>query len=147
MKAIQYYGPKNIQCEEVPVKPPKEGEVVVKIMSALTCGTDVKTFRRGHPVLIKTVPSGFGHEFSGIVDRVGKNVKNVKVGDRVVAANSAPCGKCFYCRHEEYNLCENLDLLSLLIMPVQRLPVCYFCVLLHFFSSLPFFLFSFVMYS
>ena len=112
MKAIQYYGPQNIRYEEVMVKPPEEGEIVVKVMSALTCGTDVKTFRRGHPVLIKNIPSGFGHEFAGIVDRVGKNVDNVTVGDRVVAANSAPCGECFFCKREEYNLCENLDLLN-----------------------------------
>ena len=112
MRAIQYYGPQNIKYEEVMVKPPEEGEVVVKVMSALTCGTDVKTYRRGHPVLIKSVPSGFGHEFAGIVDRVGRGVENFKAGDRVVAANSAPCGHCFYCRHEEYNLCENLDLLN-----------------------------------
>ena len=112
MRAIQYYGPQDIKYEEVMVKPPEEGEVVVKVMSALTCGTDVKTYRRGHPVLIKSVPSGFGHEFAGIIDRVGKGVNNFKVGDRVVAANSAPCGHCFYCRHEEYNLCENLDLLN-----------------------------------
>lgn len=112
MKAIQYYGPRNICYEDVMVKPPEEGEVVVKVMSALTCGTDVKTFRRGHPVLIKSTPSGFGHEFSGIVEKIGRNVENVKVGDRVVAANSAPCGKCFYCKREEYNLCENLDLLN-----------------------------------
>ena len=78
MKSIQYYGPQNIKYEEVPVKSPKEGEVVVKVMSALTCGTDVKTFRRGHPVLIKSVPSGFGHEFAGVVDKVGKGVENVK---------------------------------------------------------------------
>src|SRR5699024_9036178 len=98
--------------EEVMVKPPEEGEVVVKVMSALTCGTDVKTYRRGHPVLIKSVPSGFGHEFAGIVDRVGRGVENFKAGDRVVAANSAPCGHCLYCRHDEYNLCENLVLLN-----------------------------------
>ena len=112
MRAIQYYGPHNIKLENVMVKPPEDGEVVVKVMSALTCGTDVKTFRRGHPVLIKNIPSGFGHEFAGIVDKVGKGVDNVKVGDRVVAANSAPCGKCFYCRRGEYNLCEKLDLLN-----------------------------------
>ena len=112
MRAIQYYGPHNIKLENVMVKPPEDGEVVVKVMSALTCGTDVKTFRRGHPVLIKNIPSGFGHEFAGIVDKVGKGVDNVKVGDRVVAANSAPCGKCFYCRRGEYNLCENLNLLN-----------------------------------
>ena len=112
MKAIQYYGPKDIRFENVMVKPPEEGEVVVKVMAALTCGTDVKTFRRGHPVLIKEIPSGFGHEFSGIIDRIGRNVEGLKVGDRVVAANSAPCGECFYCRKEEYNLCENLNLLN-----------------------------------
>ena len=112
MKAIQYYGPQNIKLEEVMVKPPEEGEVVVKIMSALTCGTDVKTFRRGHPVLIKSVPSGFGHEFAGIVEKVGKGVDKFKPGDRVVAANSAPCGRCFYCKRQEYNWCENLDLLN-----------------------------------
>lgn len=112
MKSIQYYGPKNIKYEDVPVKPPQQGEVVVKVMSALTCGTDVKTYRRGHPVLIKNIPSGFGHEFSGEVYKLGAGVENFKVGDRVVAANSAPCGECFYCKHEEYNLCENLDLLN-----------------------------------
>ena len=112
MKAILYYGPQDIKYEEVSIKPPEEGEIVVKVMSALTCGTDVKTYRRGHPVLIKSTPSGFGHEFAGIVDKVGKNVRNVKVGNRVVCANSAPCGKCFYCKKEEYNLCENLDLLN-----------------------------------
>ena len=112
MKAVLFYGPQDIRYENVKIKPLAKGEILVKVKSALTCGTDVKTFRRGHPVLIKKVPSGFGHEFSGVVEKIGDGVDNVKVGDRVVCANSAPCGKCFYCRHEEYNLCENLDLLN-----------------------------------
>ena len=112
MKAVLFYGPQDIRYENVKIKPLAKGEILVKVKSALTCGTDVKTFRRGHPVLIKKVPSGFGHEFSGVVEKIGAGVDNVKVGDRVVCANSAPCGKCFYCRHEEYNLCENLDLLN-----------------------------------
>ena len=112
MKAVLFYGPQDIRYEDVKIKPLAKGEILVKVKSALTCGTDVKTFRRGHPVLIKQVPSGFGHEFSGVVEKIGAGVDNVKVGDRVVCANSAPCGKCFYCRHEEYNLCENLDLLN-----------------------------------
>lgn len=112
MKAVLYYGPGNIKYEDVPIKPLKGGEILVKVEAALTCGTDVKTYRRGHPVLIKQVPSGFGHEFAGIVEKVAEGVTNVKPGDRVVAANSAPCGKCFYCKKEEYNLCENLDLLN-----------------------------------
>ena len=96
MKAIQYYGPKDIRYEEVMVKPPEDGEVVVKIMAALTCGTDVKTFRRGHPVLIKEIPSGFGHEFAGIIERVGRNVEGFQVGDRVVVNVETFCGKCFW---------------------------------------------------
>lgn len=115
MKSIQYWGPGDIRLEEVSIKPLDEGEVLVKVESALTCGTDVKTFRRGHPVLIKQVPSGFGHEFAGVVAKLGKNVEGIdgfQVGDRVVAANSAPCGECFFCKKEEYNLCEDLHLLN-----------------------------------
>ena len=112
MKAIQFYAPEDIRYEEVPIQEPKKGEVLVKIMAALTCGTDVKTFRRGHPVLIKSVPSGFGHEFSGIVEKLGEGVTNFKIGDRVVAANSAPCGECFFCKKGQYNLCENLQFLN-----------------------------------
>ena len=112
MKAVMFYGPQDIRYEEVEIPPLKKGEILVKIDSALTCGTDVKTYRRGHPVLIKSIPSGFGHEFAGIVAETAEGVDNVKVGDRVVCANSAPCGECFYCKREEYNLCENLDLLN-----------------------------------
>lgn len=112
MKAIRYYAPNDIRYEETKIPELKEGEILVKVQAALTCGTDVKTFKRGHPVLIKKTPSGFGHEFSGIVERIDEAVKNVKIGDRVVCANSAPCGDCFYCRRGEYELCENLDLLN-----------------------------------
>lgn len=112
MKAVLYYGPQDIRYENTMIKPLADGEILVKIKAALTCGTDVKTFRRGHPVLIKNIPSGFGHEFSGIVEKVSSSVTNVQVGDRVVCANSAPCGECFYCKKEEYNLCENLNLLN-----------------------------------
>lgn len=112
MKAILFYGPQDIRYENTMIKPLSQGEILVKVEAALTCGTDVKTFRRGHPVLIKEIPSGFGHEFAGIVEKVAENVKNVKVGDRVVCANSAPCGECFFCKRGEFNLCENLNLLN-----------------------------------
>lgn len=112
MKAVLFYGPQDIRYEETMIKPLSKGEILVKVEAALTCGTDVKTYRRGHPVLIKEIPSGFGHEFAGIVERIADNVENLKVGDRVVCANSAPCGECFYCKREEYNLCENLNLLN-----------------------------------
>lgn len=112
MKAIRYYAPGDIHYEEVDVQEPDDYEVVVKIKAALTCGTDIKTYRRGHPVLIKKVPSGFGHEFAGVIEEVGKKVIGFEKGDRVVAANSAPCGECFYCQRQQYNLCESLALLN-----------------------------------
>jgi len=112
MKAVRYYAPNDIRYEEVKVPELTEGEILVQVKAALTCGTDVKTYRRGHPVLIKKTPSGFGHEFSGIVAKVSDEVNNVKVGDRVVCANSAPCGECFHCRKGEFELCENLNLLN-----------------------------------
>lgn len=112
MKAVLFYGPQDIRYEDTMIKPLSRGEILVKVEAALTCGTDVKTFKRGHPVLIKQIPSGFGHEFSGIVSQIGDDVTNVKIGDRVVCANSAPCGECFFCKRGEYNLCENLNLLN-----------------------------------
>lgn len=112
MKAVRYYAPKDIRYEEINVKEPGEGEILVKVEAALTCGTDVKTFKRGHPVLIKKTPSGFGHEFAGTVFKLGEGVEGFEVGDRVVAANSAPCGECFFCKKGEENLCENLELLN-----------------------------------
>ena len=112
MNAVMFYAPKDIRFEEVNVPEPNEGEVLVKVEAALTCGTDVKTFRRGHPVLIKKTPSGFGHEFSGTIAKLGENVEGFNIGDRVVAANSAPCGECFFCKKGEENLCENLELLN-----------------------------------
>ena len=112
MKAVMFYAPGDIRYEETPVPELKSGEVLVKIKAALTCGTDLKTYRRGHPLLIKSVPSGFGHEFSGTIEKVARNVEGFKIGDRVVAANSAPCGECFFCKKGEYNLCKNLEFLN-----------------------------------
>lgn len=112
MKAVRYYAPRDIRWEEIKIPELNEGEILVKVKAALTCGTDVKTFKRGHPVLIKAIPSGFGHEFSGVISKVDENVKGFKVGDRVVCANSAPCDDCFYCKKGEFELCENLHLLN-----------------------------------
>ena len=87
---------------------PGPGEIVLKIEAALTCGTDVKVLRRGHPVMIPHVPTVFGHEFAGTVARVGYGVSSFQEGDRVVAANSAPCGACRCCRAGRQNLCEDI---------------------------------------
>ena len=103
-----FHGPGDLRREEVPVPTPGRGELVVRIDAALTCGTDVKTLRRGHPVMIPRVPTVFGHEFAGTVAAVGAEVRGVREGDRVVAANSAPCTTCPSCRRGRANLCEDL---------------------------------------
>src|SRR5262249_19816642 len=73
-----------------------------------TCGTDVKVFRRGYHARMIVPPAVFGHELAGDVVAVGKGVTKFRVGDRIVAANSAPCEQCFFCNRGLENLCEDL---------------------------------------
>ena len=101
MKALRFHGPGDVHVEDVPRPKPGPGDVLVQVEVALTDGTDLKAFRRGHPVLLGEPPSPFGHEFCGV---------DVTTGRRVVAANSAPCGACDGCRRGE--LCRNLELLN-----------------------------------
>ncbi len=112
MKAMMFHQPGVVRYESVLKPTPDPGEIIVKIGTALTCGTDLKCFKRGHPVLLKNFPSPFGHEFSGTVVAIGEGVTQFQPGERVVAANSAPCFACFYCQKAQYNLCEHLDLLN-----------------------------------
>lgn len=108
MRAQVFYGPGDLRDEQVPVPTPAAGEVVLRVDAALTCGTDVKTLRRGHPVMIPRVPTVFGHEFAGRVAAVGAGVRGVREGDHAVAANSAPCHACRSCQAGRPNLCEDL---------------------------------------
>jgi L-iditol 2-dehydrogenase len=108
MRAQVFHGPGDLRFEEVPVPAPGPGELLLRVEAALTCGTDVKTLRRGHPVMIPTVPTVFGHELAGTVAAVGAGVRGWREGDRLVAANSAPCGACRLCRAGRPNLCEDL---------------------------------------
>lgn len=112
MKAMMFYQPGDIRYESVPTPTPDAGEMVIRIRRALTCGTDLKAFRRGHPVLLKRFPSPFGHECTGEVVALGEGVDQFALGERVVVANSAPCGECLFCEHDQPNLCQQLDLLN-----------------------------------
>ena len=99
MKAALLYAPGDLRIEEVPRPEPGPGDVLVQVEVALTDGTDLKTFKRGHPLLARESPAPFGHEFCGLVD-----------GRRVVAANSAPCGACDGCTRGEQ--CRELVFLA-----------------------------------
>lgn len=113
MQAALWYGPEEIRIEEVEVPQVGPREVLIKIGTALTCGTDFKLFRHGHPVLVKSCPAPFGHELAGTIVEIGESVtKDISVGDRVVVANSAPCDACFFCDKGQPNLCENLEFLN-----------------------------------
>jgi L-iditol 2-dehydrogenase len=112
MQAIRYHGIRQLQLATVPVPTVKLGEVLVKLGAALTCGTDLKCYRRGHPVLLKELPSPFGHEGAGTIVALGSGVTTFRVGDRVSFGNSAPCGLCFYCQKQQPQLCDSLELLN-----------------------------------
>ena len=112
MHAALFYEPRVVRYEPMPIPSIGAGEILVRVGAALTCGTDLKCYRRGHPVLLGTLPSPFGHEFAGTIAAVGDGVDHLSVGQRVVSANSAPCGECYYCEQDQENLCEHLELLN-----------------------------------
>jgi L-iditol 2-dehydrogenase len=112
MMAAVLYGQEDVQVREVPLPDVGPGEVRVRIARALTCGTDVKVYRRGHHARMIRPPALFGHEFAGVIEAVGEGVTNWKIGERVVAANSAPCDTCYYCRRNLPELCEDLLFLN-----------------------------------
>lgn len=131
MKAAVLHGKEDVRVEEVATHPLREGEVRVAIEAALTCGTDLKVYKRGYHARMIVPPAVFGHELAGVVTEVHGPQSTVhsprsevqspkfkvqspswRVGDRVVVANSAPCGACFFCRNGQENLCDDLLFLN-----------------------------------
>jgi len=117
MKAAVLYGKEDVRVEEIAPLRLKPGEVRVQIRAALTCGTDLKVFKRGYHAKMIVPPAVFGHELAGIISEArgtanGSGSSEWQVGDRVVVANSAPCGQCFYCANGQENLCDDLLFLN-----------------------------------
>jgi len=112
MQAAVLYGREDMRVEEVQPANLKRGEVRVHIRAALTCGTDLKVFKRGYHATMIRPPAVFGHELAGEICEIAGGVTRWKIGDRVVVANSAPCGRCFFCKHDQENLCDDLLFLN-----------------------------------
>src|ERR1700712_2980522 len=112
MKAAVLYGKEDVRVEDIQPQPLKTGEVRIQIEAALTCGTDLKVFKRGYHAKMIVPPAVFGHELAGIIGEVHPDVNGWRVGDPVVVANSAPCGKCYFCQHHQENLCDDLLFLN-----------------------------------
>lgn len=121
MKQAYLQDIRSLTFRELPLPEPGPGEVLVRIHTALTCGTDLKTFRRGHAKL--PVPGPIGHEASGTVVAVGEGVGPIRdvaqkgadsprvqlsVGDAIMWAPTAPCNACDRCRQKLFNQCETL---------------------------------------
>ena len=108
MQAAILHGREDVRIEEVPIPKADTGELVVRVGAALTCGTDLKVFRRGYHARMIVPPALFGHELAGTIVEAGEGVEAFAPGDRVVALNSAPCGRCFFCERGQENLCDDL---------------------------------------
>ena len=108
MMAAVLYGKESLHVEPVAVPEIDPDDLLVRVRVALTCGTDVKVFRRGYHARMIVPPAVFGHELAGDVVAVGERVMHFRKGERVVAANSAPCEACYFCHHNQQNLCEDL---------------------------------------
>lgn len=109
MKGVRLHAPRDLRLEDLPDPEPSTGEVVLAVRSAMTCGTDAKMFRRGHPAL-GPFPALLGHEFAGEIAGVGPGV-DLPLGMKVFCANSAPCGICYQCQRNRFSLCEDLQYL------------------------------------
>lgn len=106
MKSAILVKPAHVELRDVPMPEPSRGSMIVRVRVALTDGTDLKAWRRGHPQM--AMPTPFGHEFSGDVAAIGEGVTKFSVGDAVMSVHSAPDGICFWCKHGQEELCESV---------------------------------------
>jgi threonine dehydrogenase-like Zn-dependent dehydrogenase len=107
MKAAVYFAKSDLRIIEVPIGRPNPNEVIVRVKNCGVCGTDLHIFD-GSPGSAPVIPPRIlGHELSGVVAAIGKNVIDVKEGDNVCVDPNVMCGECFYCRNGQSNFCEN----------------------------------------
>lgn len=109
MTAAVLYGSEDLRVEQVDVPALAADEVLLRVRLALTDGTDLKVWKRGYHAKMIQPPAVFGHEVVGEIAAIGKRVDpRWRIGVRVIAANSAPCLRCYHCRRGQENLCEDL---------------------------------------
>ncbi|MDD3981291.1 MAG: alcohol dehydrogenase catalytic domain-containing protein [Spirochaetales bacterium] len=104
MKAVLYEAPKSISFRDVPDPVVDEDTILIKVSYSFICATDIKTYKQGHPHIVP--PTILGHEFSGIVESVGKNVDSYSVGDCVTGSPFINCGVCDSCFRGRPEVCS-----------------------------------------
>ena len=103
MKVAMYYNNNDVRIEEMPVPSIGDNELLVKVKASGICGSDVMEWYR-----IKKAPKVLGHEITGDIVEIGKNVKKYKVGDRVFVSHHVPCNTCRFCLAHQQTLCHTL---------------------------------------
>lgn len=115
MKAYSISFPGEVSCQEVPKPVPAPDEAVVRVAYSGLCATDLAILS-GDMTLVRNgsirYPVRFGHEWSGVVESVGKNVTEFAPGDRVVSESGVTCGICEACRQKQWHQCENVHSLG-----------------------------------
>ena len=120
MKAAVFYGHKDIRIENRPVPVPKANQVLIRVNWAGICGTDRHEYEgpnfipvtKPHRLTGKIAPLIIGHEFSGVIEKLGNKVQGWEIGERVTANGSLTCGECEACRSGRYNICKRLGFLG-----------------------------------
>jgi L-iditol 2-dehydrogenase len=103
MNVAMYYNNNDVRIEEMPIPTINDNELLVKVKASGICGSDVMEWYR-----IKKAPRVLGHEITGDIVEVGKNIKKYKVGDRVFVSHHVPCNTCEFCLHDKHTLCHTL---------------------------------------
>jgi L-iditol 2-dehydrogenase len=103
MKVAMYYNNNDVRIEEMPIPKINVNELLVKVQACGICGSDVMEWYR-----LKKAPRVLGHEMSGDIVKIGKNVKKFKVGDRIFVSHHIPCNTCNYCRNDQHTICDTL---------------------------------------
>ncbi len=108
MKAAVFYGKHDLRISDIEIPTPKDNEVLVNVKACGICGTDVHIYEGDEGAAATPVGTALGHEFSGIITAIGKNVKSVEVGDRVCVDPNQLCNECYYCKSGIGHFCENI---------------------------------------
>jgi len=103
MRVAMYYNNHDVRVEEIPTPKIGDKEILVKVIASGICGSDVMEWYR-----IKRAPLVLGHEITGVIVEVGRNIKDYKIGDRVFVSHHVPCNTCHYCLKGHHTACETL---------------------------------------
>ena len=110
MKAVKWFAPHDMRVVDVDMPEPKPHEALIRVESTGICGSDIHYYADGHiGKTVCTKPIILGHEYAGIVDRVGDQADASLVGKRVAVEPGIPCGICELCRSGHYNVCPDLS--------------------------------------